>query len=350
MTTKHLPKLAVLGAGGLGQEMLKLLAKRQNANLVAIVDKNAYLYAENGLDLDYLNQNFKGDVSRINNSVKSPNSIMSLLSLYGSEIDCIFYALPNLPTEFIPDLTKQIIENTAFKGVIVDAIKRTSAVKLLMNLADDLKAKGILYLTGCGATPGLLTSAAALAAQSFVEIQSVKIIFGVGINNWLAYRATIREDIAHLSGFDITKVNAMTEAEIDLELDKRNGLLELVNMEHADDIMLELAGICSADKVSVGGIVDTRNAQKPISTQVQITGLTYQGKQSTHIFKLGDETTMAANVNGTVLGFLNAGLYLQQEYGASGFKTAAQIMPRFASVQMKRELEVLNQSENLLKA
>ena len=114
--------------------------------------------------------------------------------------------------------------------------------------------------------------------------------------------------------------------------------------------MLELAGFCSADKVSVGGIVDTRNAQKPISTQVQITGLTYQGKQSTHTFKLGDETTMSANVNGTVLGYLNAGLYLQQEYGASGFKTAAEIMPRFAAVEMKREHKLFSENENLLKA
>ena len=128
MIKEHLPKLAVLGAGGLGQEMLKLLAKRQNANLVAIVDKNAYLYAENGLDLNELNQNFKGDVSSINNSVKSPNSIMSLLSLYGSEIDCLFYALPNLPTQFIPNLTKQIIENVLWVSTSEDVSKVTAAL------------------------------------------------------------------------------------------------------------------------------------------------------------------------------------------------------------------------------
>ena len=70
-----------------------------------------------------------------------------------------------------------------------------------------------------------------------------RIWFGVGIANWDAYRATIREDIAHLAGFDVNKVSAMSDAEIEHELDTRNGLLELVNMEHADDIMLEQAGI-----------------------------------------------------------------------------------------------------------
>jgi len=41
-------------------------------------------------------------------------------------------------------------------------------------------------MTGRGATPGLLT-AAALTAQSYAEIHSVKITFGVGIANWEAY-------------------------------------------------------------------------------------------------------------------------------------------------------------------
>jgi len=211
----------------------------------------------------------------------------------------------------------------------------------LHSLDSELKNRKILYLTGCGATPGMLTAAASLAAQSFIEITNIEITFGVGIANWQAYRATIREDIAHLEGFSVEKVNNMSEAEIDAELEKRNGILELVDMEHADDIMLELAGICSADKVKVGGIVDTRSAKKPISTNVKITGITYQNKVSTHTFTLGDETTMAANVNGTVLGYLNAGLHLRQEYGVYGLKTAAEIMPRFQPVLVKTAKELL---------
>jgi hypothetical protein len=64
----------------------------------------------------------------------------------------------------------------------------------------------------------------------------------------------------------------MTDAEVEALLDQTNGVLTLENMEHADDVMLELAGICSRDRVTVGGVVDTRNPKKPLSTNVQVTG------------------------------------------------------------------------------
>jgi hypothetical protein len=215
-----------------------------------------------------------------------------------------------------------------WRGVLVDAIKRTSAVELLLELQDELKQAGITYMSGCGATPGLLTAAAALAAQSYTEIHRVNITFGVGIANWEAYRATIREDIAHLSGYTVERAQAMSDAEVEALLDQTNGLLKLENMEHADDIMLELAGICSRDRVTVGGIVDTRNPKKPLSTNVQITGRTFEGKISTHTFTLGDETSMAANVCGPAFGYLKAGIQLHQR-GIYGLFTAAEIMPQF---------------------
>jgi hypothetical protein len=46
-------------------------------------------------------------------------------------------------------------------------------------------------------------------------------------------------------------------------------------MEHADDIMLEVAGICDRDRVTLGGVVHTRNCKKPLSTNVQITDRTF---------------------------------------------------------------------------
>jgi hypothetical protein len=202
-------------------------------------------------------------------------------------------------------------------------------VEMLLQRREALAQAGITYITGCGATPGLLTAAAALAAQSFVEVEDVTIWFGVGIANWEAYRATIREDIAHLAGFDVAKVAAMTDGEIEAELDSRNGLLELVNMEHADDIMLESAGVLPRARVKVGGLVDTRNPKKPVSTNVKVTGVTFEGKRSTHTFTLGDETSMAANVNGPALGYMNTGFWLQQQ-GIAGIFTSADLMPRFA--------------------
>jgi hypothetical protein len=183
-------------------------------------------------------------------------------------------------------------------------------------------------MAGCGATPGLLTAAAAIAAQSYAEIHSVKITFGVGIANWEAYRATIREDIAHLPGYDVEQARQMSDADVEALLAQTNGILTLENMEHADDIMLELAGICSRDRVTVGGVVDTRNPKKPLSTNVQVTGRTFEGKTSTHTFTLGDETSMAANVCGPAFGYLKAGISLHQR-GIYGLLTSAEVMPQF---------------------
>lgn len=320
-------RVAVLGAGGLGRNMARLLDYKESMKLVAICDTDGYAFDPQGIssaDLDNIPPgNTVGDLKA---GIRTKESITQLLQRH-AEIDGIFLALPNLPNEFIPETIDQIIAS-GYKGVIVDALKRTSAMEMIFARRDALTAAGITYVTGCGCTPGLLTGAAALAAQSFIEVTDVKIWFGVGIANWDAYRATIREDIAHLAGFDVQKVSVMTDAEIEAELEQRNGLLELVNMEHADDTMLEQAGIVQRDRVSVGGLVDTRNARKPVSTSVSITGKTFEGKTSTHTFTLGDDTSMAANVNGPALGYMNTGFWLSGQ-GISGLFTSADVMPRF---------------------
>src|SRR5262249_43497900 len=153
-------------------------------------------------------------------------------------------------------------------------------------------------------TPGFLTTVAAVAAHSFAEVLSVDIYFGVGIANWNAYKATIREDLLHLPGFNAEKVAQMSDKDVEDVLEARNGLLELHNMEHADDIILALAGVCRPDQVTVGGLVDTRNAKKPVSTTVTVTGKTASGQVTSHKFIVGDETTMVDNVCGPALGFM----------------------------------------------
>ncbi len=110
-----------------------------------------------------------------------------------------------------------------------------------------------------------------------------------------------------MPGYTVETARAMTDAEVEALLDKTNGVLTLKNMEHADDVMLEVAGICDRDCVTVGGVVDTRNPKKPLSTNVKVTGRTFEGKISTHTFTLGDETSMAANVCGPAFGYLKAG-------------------------------------------
>ncbi|WP_353932425.1 saccharopine dehydrogenase-like oxidoreductase [Okeanomitos corallinicola TIOX110] len=323
-------RVGVLGFGGLGQAAAKLLSSKREMILVAAADQKGYAYSTEGLNTDacittYQKQGTVGYLEPF--GTLSNNSIQDLIQATGDAVDGYFLALPNLPNDFIPNVTKQFIQ-AGWQGVLVDAIKRTSAVEQLLAMKDELQAAGITYMTGCGATPGLLTAAAALAAQSYAEIHNIVITFGVGIANWEAYRATVREDIGHMPGYSVEAARAMTDAEVEALLDKTNGVLTLENMEHADDVMLEIAGICSRDRVTVGGVVDTRNPKKPLSTNVKITGRTFEGKISTHTFTLGDETSMAANVCGPAFGYLKAGQELHQR-GIKGLFTAAEIMPKF---------------------
>lgn len=323
-------KVGVLGFGGLGQAAARILQPKSQMRLVAVADQKGYAYNPEGLNPDtlipiYHQQGSSGYLPKY--GVLSNDSIADLIAK--ADVDGYFLALPNLPNTFMADVTRQFIAS-GWRGVLVDALKRTSAVEQLLTLQEDLQKVGITYLTGCGATPGLLTAAASLAAQSFAQVHQVKITFGVGIANWEAYRATIREDIAHLPGFDVEKAKAMTDEEVSALLDKTNGILALENMEHADDIILELAGICHRSQVSVGGVVDTRNPKKPLSTNVQLTGRTFEGKISTHTFILGDETSMAANVCGPAFGYLKAGVKLHSK-GIYGLLTSAEVMPSFVN-------------------
>ncbi|WP_254566968.1 saccharopine dehydrogenase-like oxidoreductase [Oscillatoria sp. HE19RPO] len=333
LQTPHSPtqkplRIGVLGFGGLGQAAARILAPKRETLWVAAADKQGYAYNSQGLNPDACIRTYhqQGSLGYLEpGGILSQDSIAELISQ--ADVDGYFLALPNLPNTFMASVARQFIES-GWRGVLVDALKRTSAVEQLLELQDDLQKAGITYMTGCGATPGLLTAAAALAAQSYAEIHSVKITFGVGIANWEAYRATIREDIAHIPGYTVAQAMAMSDAEVEALLDRTDGKLALENMEHADDIMLELAGICSRDRVTVGGIVDTRNPKKPLSTNVQITGRTFEGKISTHTFTLGDETSMAANVCGPAFGYLKAGVRLHQR-GIYGLLTAAEVMPLF---------------------
>lgn len=322
-------KVGILGFGGLGQAAAKLLIAKQEMQLVVAADKAGFAYDRHGLNASEAIAAYqtKGSLGYLEGSGSlSENSIADAIAT-AEDVDGYFLALPNLPNTFMASVAKQFIAS-GWQGVLVDAIKRTSAVEQMIALSPELEASGITYLSGCGATPGLLTAAAAIAAQSFVEVHQVEITFGVGIANWNAYRATIREDIAHMSGYTVDIAQSMTDAEVEALLEKTNGLITLENMEHADDIMLERVGICDRDRVKVGGVVDTRNPKKPLSTNMKLTGRTFEGKISTHTFTLGDETSMAANVCGPAFGYLKAGKQFHQR-GIYGLMTAAEVMPAF---------------------
>ncbi|MFM7886541.1 MAG: saccharopine dehydrogenase-like oxidoreductase [Pseudanabaena sp.] len=322
-------KVGILGFGGLGQAAAKLLSAKQEMQLVVAADKEGFAYDPHGLDANQAIATYQkqGSLGYLEGSGTLTQDSIAVAIAKAKDVDGYFLALPNLPNTFMASVAKQFIAS-GWRGVLVDAIKRTSAVEQMIALAPELEASGITYMSGCGATPGLLTAAAAIAAQSFAEVHKVEITFGVGIANWNAYRATIREDIAHMSGYTVDIAQAMTDEEVETLLEKTNGLISLENMEHADDIMLERVGICDRDRVTVGGLVDTRNPKKPLSTNMKLTGRTFEGKISTHTFILGDETSMAANVCGPAFGYLKTGKQLHQR-GIYGLMTAAEVMPTF---------------------
>ncbi|MEW6201711.1 MAG: saccharopine dehydrogenase-like oxidoreductase [bacterium] len=321
-------KIVVLGAGGLGRTAARYLEFKHQMKLVGICDSQGVAWAPEGITYTMLNSGNEkksvGEIAGIGEITADP--IGSILSRK-SEFDGVFTAIPNIPNNFVPSLIERFAE-AGFDGVMVDALKRSSAMELIYEKKETIDKSQMVYVCGGGATPGLLTAVANIAAQSYTEIDSVDIYFGVGVANWDEYKGTIREDIAHLPGYSVDRVAALTDDEISRILEERNGILELVGMEHADDVILERAGVVSRECVRVGGIVDTRSPRKPVSTRMKITGKTFEGKTSSHIFTLGDDTSMAANVLGPVFGYLNAGFWLKSK-GITGFFTCADIMPRF---------------------
>ena len=317
--------IAILGAGGLGKAAAQIIEQKKEMTLVALADANGFVYNQSGIGAEeVLRVKVGGSVSQMENGIETADSIGETIAL-GEKIDGVFIALPNLPNEFIPDIVHRFVDG-GFKGAFADALKRTRAMEMMFAMDDKIRESGCTYLTGCGATPGLLTAAASLAAHSFVEVEGVDIWWGVGIPCWEEYKATIREDIAHLPGYDVERAKNMSDAEVEALLYSTEGKLTLREMEHADDIMLERAGVCSRKQVTVGGVMDTRSATKPVSTTMTITGTTFEGKRASHRFILGDETSMAANVCGTALGYLKRAQWLR-ERGVCGVFGSSEMMP-----------------------
>jgi hypothetical protein len=320
-------RVGVLGAGGLGRNAARVLSMKEGIRLVAICDQQGFAYDEKGISAEAVEAlEPTQSVGLIEGcGQKSEDSIGEMIRLQ-DRIDGFLLTLPNLPNDFMPGVVERFLDS-GYKGTFVDALKRTRAMEITLELDEKMKAAGAVYITGAGATPGLLSAAAVLAAQSFVEVESVDIWWGVGISNWDAYRATIREDIAHLPGYTVESARALSDVQVGELLDKTEGKLTLKGMEHADDILLQRAGVVrERDQVQVGGVMNTRSARKPVSTTMSLTGITFEGKRATHKFVLGDETSMAANVLGPMLGYLKRAVWLK-ERGIHGVFGSTEFMP-----------------------
>lgn len=327
-------RIAILGAGGLGKVAARIIGMKQNLRLVAVCDSQHVLCQPRGLETLAIADHAGALTDQAVVSRQPADGLVAeqtddpigrLIAL-ADEVDGVLVALPNLPNEFIPGVIERFVR--ARRGLVfVDMLKRTAAVQQLLALDGLVREAASVVVTGCGATPGLLTAAAVLAAQSFIQVERVDIWWGVGIANWNAYKATIREDIAHLPGYSVERAKAMTDAEVEALLARTDGVLELHEMEHADDVLLQRAGVVeSLDQVTVGGVMDTRHSKKPVSTTMSLTGITFEGKRATHRLVLGDETSMAANVIGPALGYLQRGLWLKAR-GLFGVFGSTEFLP-----------------------
>jgi hypothetical protein len=346
---------AVLGTGGIGRRTLEVSQHKDGLTPVAACDRNGVAIDTDGLDVDELLDATEGNIasgpdeedsqyaSDGGAAVKQRGEDAGIVAseqgrptedpieeiiANGDAIDAVLLALPNLEHDFIPRVAERFAE-ADYEGVLVDVLKRSRVIGMLDDREEQLVDSGITFVCGAGATPGFLTGGAALAAQSFVEVESVEIWWGVGLKSgYEDNRGTVREDIAHLDGYDIEEAREMSEAEIEQLIDEHDGRLEFNDMEHADDVLLERAGICDAEDVTVGGILDVYQDEKPTTTTVRVTGTTFDGETGTNTFELDDATSMAANVNGPALGYLKAAVRRNRagDYGVFG---SAELMPGF---------------------
>ncbi|MDS0276609.1 transcriptional regulator [Halomicroarcula sp. S1AR25-4] len=365
-------RFAVLGTGGIGRRTLEVSQHKDGLTAVAACDRNGVAVDHGGLDVAELLEATEGNIASgpqggpeqssgdeprdsgprddvstdggaatagvkqhgdqagvvASEQGRPTETPIDAVIAESDAIDAVLIALPNLEHDFIPRVAERFAE-ADYEGVLVDVLKRSRVIGMLDDREEQLTESGITFVCGAGATPGFLTGAAALAAQSFVEVEEVEIWWGVGLKSgYEDNRGTVREDIAHLDGYDIETAREMSEAEIEELIDDHDGVLEFHDMEHADDVLLERAGICDAEDVHVGGVLDVRSDEKPTTTTVSVTGTTFDGETGTNTFQLDDVTSMEANVNGPALGYLKAGVRNNRagHYGVFG---PADLMPGF---------------------
>lgn len=126
-------RIGVLGFGGLGQAAAKVLSGKREMLLVAVADQKGYAYSTVGLNTNFAITTYQqqGSVGYLQSHGNLSNHSIKDLIANAPGVDAYFLALPNLPNDFIPKVTQQFI-TAGWQGVLVDAIKRTSAVEQLL--------------------------------------------------------------------------------------------------------------------------------------------------------------------------------------------------------------------------
>ncbi|NEQ14936.1 MAG: saccharopine dehydrogenase-like oxidoreductase, partial [Moorea sp. SIO3E2] len=125
-------RVGVLGFGGLGQAATRVLAPKGEMLWVAAADRKGYVYDAAGLNPERCIQTYQsqGSLGYVEpGGTLSSKSIEELIQ--NATVDGYFLALPNLPNTFMASVVKQFIQS-GWQGVLVDALKRTSAVEQLL--------------------------------------------------------------------------------------------------------------------------------------------------------------------------------------------------------------------------
>ena len=237
---------AVLGTGGIGRRALEVSADKSDLIPVAACDRHGVAVDHDGLDVDELLAATEGNIASDGGATVEGDStgikqagadkgVAASVQADPTEspiddviaesdaIDAVLVALPNLEHDFIPRVAERFAE-ADFEGVLVDVLKRSRVIGMLDDREETLEDAGITFVCGAGATPGFLTGAAALAAQSFVEVHEVDIWWGVGLKSgYEDNRGTVREDIAHLDGYDMETAREMSADEIEAVIDEQIG-------------------------------------------------------------------------------------------------------------------------------
>jgi len=321
---------AIIGLGGMGRAAARIMSLKSGFRIVGLADRAELAVDPEGLDAAAIlkildNGGRLADAP--GSGRKSQNPLADLLAA-APGLEAALLAVPSLPHDLVAGQVRRLI-GLGFHGAAVDLLDQSGALGHLLPLEEEVRRAGLTYVTGGGCTPGLLTAAAALMAHSFLEVEGVRIHFGVGIANYLDRdEASLRELLAGWRSLGPARAEALTRAEIQKILDEQGGVLEAAGLAHGDDVLLARAGVTRAERVEVGGRIDTTRDIKPVSTTITVTGLTFDGRQSAHVLTLGDETSMSANTAGPAVGYLARAVELNRR-GMTGLFGSTDLMPRF---------------------
>ena len=123
-------RVAILGVGGIGLAAAEIIDRKEELCLVAACDKMGYVYDPSGLDIEVL-KGCRGTVADYAELGRRSDDPIGEIIKLGDNVDAVLKCLPNLPNSFIPQVVSRFARE-GFGGVMVDVLKRTAAVEIIL--------------------------------------------------------------------------------------------------------------------------------------------------------------------------------------------------------------------------